>query len=194
VAQAARRKSRKGKGRKRGAGFPWGTLVVALVCAGILAALFVGARHNRPGEFGSGIRSLLQQEDTSGKAPKAPAVKKPPKPPPKVELDYHKVLPNMDDMMTGGNVLGDDESAEDDQPNHSYILQAGAYRAERDAQEMKAKLALVGFEAAVQRVSIQGKGTYYRVRMGPYHSKRKVLLDRKRLREKGFSALAVRLD
>jgi hypothetical protein len=30
--------------------------------------------------------------------------------------------------------------------------------------------------------------------MGPYHSKRKVLLDRKRLREKGFNALAIRLN
>ena len=194
MAQAARRKSRKTKGRKRGARFPWGTLIVALVCAGILGALYVGARHNQPGQFGSGIRSLMQQEDTPRQGPKAPVVKETPKPPPKVELDYHKVLPNMDDMMSDGNVIGNDEPTDEEHQNHRYILQAGSYRAQHDAEEMKAKLALIGFEAEVQRVRIQDKGTYYRVRMGPYHSKRKVLLDRKRLREKGFNALAIRLD
>lgn len=173
---------------------PWGTLVVALVCAAILGALYVGSRENRPGQFGSGIRSLLKKEEAPAPQVKSAVPAKAPKPAPEVKLDYHEVLPNMDEMMSDGNVISDDEPVEEEKPDSRYILQAGSYRSARDAEEMKAKLALAGFEAVVQRVSIQSKGMYYRVRMGPYESKRKVLLDRKRLAKLGINALAIRLD
>jgi len=173
---------------------PWGTLVVGLMCAAILAALYVGSREDRPGQFGSGIRSLLNKEEAPRVPAKSPVPAKAPKPAPEVKLDYHEVLPNMDNMMSDGDVITDDEPVEEEQPDRHYILQAGAYRSARDAEEMKAKLALAGFEAVVQRVSIRSKGMYYRVRMGPYDSKRKVLLDRKRLAKLGINALAIRLD
>lgn len=173
---------------------PWGTLVIGIVCAAILGALYMGSRENRPGQFGSGIRSLLKKEEASRPTTKSPAPDKAPKPAPKVKLDYHEVLPNMDNMMSDGDVITDDEPVEEEQPDRRYVLQAGAYRHARDAEEMKAKLALAGFEAVVQRVSIQSRGMYYRVRMGPYDSKRKVLLDRKRLGKLGINALAIRLD
>jgi len=52
----------------------------------------------------------------------------------------------------------------------TYWLQAGAFSEEREADNLKAKIALTGLEASVRPVSIPDKGTLYRVRLGPYQS------------------------
>ena len=51
-----------------------------------------------------------------------------------------------------------------------YWLQAGAFSEEREADNLKARIALTGLEANVRPVSIPDKGTLYRVRLGPYQS------------------------
>ena len=47
-----------------------------------------------------------------------------------------------------------------------YLLQAGAFKAQADAEAMKAKLALLGFNAAVSSADKDG-APVYRVRIGP---------------------------
>ena len=51
-----------------------------------------------------------------------------------------------------------------------YWLQAGAFTEEREADNLKAKIALTGLEATVRPVTVPDKGTLYRVRLGPYQS------------------------
>ncbi|MEO5676142.1 MAG: SPOR domain-containing protein [Usitatibacter sp.] len=51
-----------------------------------------------------------------------------------------------------------------------YWLQAGAFSEEREADNLKARIALTGLEASVRPVSIPDKGTLFRVRLGPYQS------------------------
>jgi cell division protein FtsN len=48
----------------------------------------------------------------------------------------------------------------------TYVLQAGSYRNQPDAERSRAKLALQGIESKVQRVSVD-QDTWYRVRVGP---------------------------
>jgi cell division protein FtsN len=48
-----------------------------------------------------------------------------------------------------------------------YWLQAGAFSEEKEADNLKAKIALTGLEASVRPVTIPEKGTLYRVRLGP---------------------------
>ncbi len=50
-----------------------------------------------------------------------------------------------------------------------YLVQAGAFQNADDAEKLKAKLALAGMEANVQKAEVPGKGIWYRVRLGPYH-------------------------
>jgi cell division protein FtsN len=52
----------------------------------------------------------------------------------------------------------------------TYWLQAGAFGDEKDADNLKAKIALSGLEASVKAADIPGKGVLYRVRLGPYQS------------------------
>ncbi len=56
------------------------------------------------------------------------------------------------------------------QAGATYFLQAGSFAKADEADRLKAKLAMMGMEAAVQTADVPGKGTYYRVRLGPYHS------------------------
>ena len=51
-----------------------------------------------------------------------------------------------------------------------YWLQAGAFSEEKEADNLKAKIALTGLEASVRPVTIPDKGTLFRVRLGPYQS------------------------
>jgi cell division protein FtsN len=48
------------------------------------------------------------------------------------------------------------------------ILQAGSFSNSNDAENLKAKLALLGVEANIQPATLPDKSVWYRVRLGPY--------------------------
>ncbi len=73
----------------------------------------------------------------------------------------------------------------------SYLLQAGAFRGQEDAESMKAKLALIGFEARIVTAEVNG-ATFYRVRVGPYGQIEDMNRARSRLAENGIEASVVR--
>ena len=52
-------------------------------------------------------------------------------------------------------------------PGH-YVVQVASFRNVKDADGLKAKLILLGFEPVVQGVVISGNEKRYRVRLGPY--------------------------
>ncbi len=81
------------------------------------------------------------------------------------------------------------ESRGDDRA--SYLLQAGAFRSSSDAEAMKARLALIGFEAKVLTAEVNGQ-TMYRVRIGPYAALDAMNRARARLAENGIEASVVR--
>jgi len=72
-----------------------------------------------------------------------------------------------------------------------YMLQAGAFRSSDDADNMRAKLALIGFEARISATEV-GAERLYRVRIGPYSQQDDVNLARFRLAENGIEASVVR--
>ncbi|MGY3266615.1 SPOR domain-containing protein [Lysobacter sp. HA35] len=74
-----------------------------------------------------------------------------------------------------------------------YILQAGAFQASGQAEELKAKIALLGVGARVESAKINGK-TVYRVRMGPYGSASELADAKRKLASGGLSAMAVRTN
>ena len=72
-----------------------------------------------------------------------------------------------------------------------YILQAGSYPDAKGADEIKAKLALLGFQAAVQPVTVNGK-QWHRVRLGPYASASDLESAKRSLGENGINAIALK--
>jgi cell division protein FtsN len=73
----------------------------------------------------------------------------------------------------------------------SYLLQAGAFKGQEDAEAMKAKLALVGFEARIVVAEVNAV-TFYRVRVGPFGKIEDMNKARSRLAENGIEASVVR--
>ena len=73
------------------------------------------------------------------------------------------------------------------------MLQAGSYASYADADRLKARLALAGLEAHIQKVTIQSRGDFYRVRLGPFIDLNKLAAVDKRLAEQGISAIRLRI-
>lgn len=72
-------------------------------------------------------------------------------------------------------------------------LQAGSFLSASDADNQKARLALMGAEARIQQVMLQDK-VWYRVRLGPYHKMDEVNHLRADLAKQGIDANVVRKD
>jgi cell division protein FtsN len=72
-----------------------------------------------------------------------------------------------------------------------YLLQVGAFPNPSDAETLKAKLAMQGFMASVQSVSVGGQ-TYHRVRLGPFRSATDLESTKQRLASAGINAIALK--
>jgi cell division protein FtsN len=72
-----------------------------------------------------------------------------------------------------------------------YLLQVGAFPNAADAETLKAKLAMQGFMANVQTVSVNGQ-TYHRVRLGPFPSATDLESTKQRLAGAGINAIALK--
>ena len=73
-----------------------------------------------------------------------------------------------------------------------FWLQAGAFQHVEEADNVKAKLALLGVEAAIQAVELATQGTLYRVRIGPMRTQEELEATRKRLSDNAISAEPVK--
>jgi cell division protein FtsN len=72
----------------------------------------------------------------------------------------------------------------------SYILQAGSFREFKDADGLRAKLALMGIESKVEKAKV-GNVIWNRVKMGPYAQMTSVSTIRARLRENGIDVIVM---
>ncbi|SFC61927.1 SPOR domain-containing protein [Massilia yuzhufengensis] len=75
--------------------------------------------------------------------------------------------------------------------SYIYYLQAGAFREMSDAENTRAKLALLGFEAAISDRSTDG-GVLHRVRVGPYNGVESMNKARAKLLDSGIDVAIVR--
>jgi cell division protein FtsN len=72
----------------------------------------------------------------------------------------------------------------------SYILQAGSFREFKDADSLRAKLALMGIESKVEKAQV-GNVVWNRIKMGPYTQMTSVSTIRTRLRENGIDVIVI---
>jgi len=74
-----------------------------------------------------------------------------------------------------------------------YLLQAGAFSNATDAESLKARIALLGLQAQVEKGNADGKPVH-RVRLGPYASASELAQIKQRLDNGGVTAQAVRIE
>lgn len=73
-----------------------------------------------------------------------------------------------------------------------YWLQAGSFAAPSDAEDLKARLALGGWEANVQEGNVPDKGVRYRVRLGPYDNPDELNRMKAELARRGFEVAVIK--
>jgi cell division protein FtsN len=73
-----------------------------------------------------------------------------------------------------------------------FWLQAGSFAMESDAENLKARLALAGWEAQVQQGQVPDKGVRYRVRLGPYDNTDELNRIKGELARRGFDVAVIR--
>lgn len=73
-----------------------------------------------------------------------------------------------------------------------FWLQAGSFASGEDAENLKARLALAGWEAAVQEASVPDKGVRFRVRLGPYDNTDELNRLKSELNRRGFEVAVIK--
>ncbi len=74
----------------------------------------------------------------------------------------------------------------------SYVLQVGSFRKLSEADRLRASLALIGLEADIQTVTVNGGETWHRVRLGPFRDLDALNATRTRLREHDMEAMVLK--
>lgn len=87
---------------------------------------------------------------------------------PEPQFDFYKILPNREVNISEWESVEDEKQDPGTQAPVMFVLQAGSFKQYGAADEIKAKLALMGVEADIQRVVINGQDVRHRVRIGPY--------------------------
>ncbi len=53
----------------------------------------------------------------------------------------------------------------------AYLVQTGSFRSQQDAERQRAEIAFQGLRARVDRIDLDTGSTWFRVNVGPYHSR-----------------------
>jgi cell division protein FtsN len=194
-----RERTKPNRGRRRCSGFFWF----------VTGAVF--------GAFGVALAWTLKERTPPSASPRPQTQAEPPTKP---SFVYHQLLPEME-VLVPDKELGaaspppkkrvpppsrKKESSTQTQPasqqaskpddtsstGSSYLIQVASFRTASDAEQLKAKLALLGVRAQIQQVKVNGK-SYHRVRAGPYGNKQTVNKARALLSSKGLETMTIKL-
>jgi cell division protein FtsN len=143
--------------------------------------------------LGAGIKNLVKSRAVSTGSPVSKDTKK--SSDPKPVFDFYTVLPEYETVVDEKQFIHEVQKPSRKQEAEStYILQAASYSSFKDADKLKAKLALNGLNSRIEKLSVEGKGQYYRVRLGPYSSTRTKKDVVKRLGELGIKPLHLKVE
>ena len=74
----------------------------------------------------------------------------------------------------------------------SYLIQVASFKSAKDADGLKARLALLGIESKVQTVKIDNEATWHRVQVGPIVGRDKVDMLQNKLKKNKLPSLLMR--
>ncbi|HEC13616.1 MAG TPA: hypothetical protein ENI80_10300 [Acidiferrobacteraceae bacterium] len=189
--QQARRKT-----KKTGAvGSPAWLMFVAGLGLGLFVALLVFLNTGERLNLGSGLKSLIEPRPATSKDTRT--VKKPQQPtalpkPAHPKFDFYTVLPEIESVLPNGvSEYAPNQHAEG--KDVSYVLQAASYARSADARKLKDKLWRNGLTSRIEKISIENRGNYYRVRLGPYDRLNNLDRDNQKLIALGIYAIRLKV-
>lgn len=109
-------------------------------------------------------------------------------------FDFYTILPGSESKVSKEEEIKIKEDVPEPAILTSYFLQVGAFQTGEEADNMKAKLALQGFEAIVQTATIPDKGVWHRVRVGPLSNLDQINKTKNDLVKNGFKADLIKVN
>lgn len=205
MAQARRTSPAKSKSGKSGGYLAGLVMLLAGMAIGSLATILWQGAQTADGGIGAGIRRIVESarqsqpgdEKNTGAQQAQPASRSTP-------FDFFTVLPEIE-VVTLAIAPAAEIATATQKPSaegknaapatgvSAYMLQAAAYRHHADADRLKATLALSGMVSVIQKVSIQGRGDFFRVRLGPYASYDEMVAAEQPLTQVGIKALRLKV-
>lgn len=182
--------------------------------AGVLIGLFIGLAaaigvaiyiNKSPSPFVEKVKpaeSPAQAQPAAPEAaaqapakPAAPQDGQPAKPAEKEKqrFEFYDILQGKEAPVTEQEVKASAARQPAGQLKENYFLQAGAFQTDGEADNLKAKLALMGVEAVIQTANIPDKGIWHRVRVGPFATIEELNQTRALLSKNGVQANLVKI-
>ena len=165
-------------------------VLVGVVAAAALFAFAHRPRHAapevpRPEPLRSALPNADAAEDSGDAAASGAA--------PGGHYDFYKMLPHFEVVVPEKerDVKQDVPTANIQRPG-VYVLQAGSYRTEAEADRVAKQLSLEGIEAKVQRVAVD-TDVWYRVRIGPISKLDELNRMRHRLESADVDSIVIRV-
>ena len=112
----------------------------------------------------------------------------------KSRYDFFTVLPEMEVVVPEQELTERSAPPSADAPagdTDTYLLQVGSFQSSSDADQLKARLALLGIVAQIQSVTVND-ATWHRVRIGPVQGARQADEIRRQLQNGGIDSLVMK--
>ena len=177
---------------KSGGGLLLGLFIGFLLGVGLAAAIAIYffktpvpfLNKAKPPEKAAPVPSGLTELPKSGRAEET-----------KPRFDFYRILPGQEETVTEQQLKRAAQAAAKAGAlaKDTYFLQAGAFQNPADADNLKARLALLGLEASVEPTNLPDKGVWYRIRLGPYANVDEINRVRAQLVQNGFDASLVKI-
>lgn len=177
--------------------------------AGVLIGLFVGLAaaigvavyiNKSPSPFVEKVKPAARPEQQAAQEPAAPVQPAPAapadksaKPVEKQRFEFYDILQGKEAPVTEQEVKASAAQQPAGKLKENYFLQAGAFQTDGEADNLKAKLALMGVEAQIQTANIPDKGVWHRVRVGPFANIEELNKTRGLLSKNGIQATLVKI-
>lgn len=171
-------------------GIPGWVWLAAGVLLGLALSVFVLVRQG-----GLDAERLVPRPNPAAQAPRSseePVAQRRDPEPKKPRYDFYTILPEKEVVVPEAEITAPASAARPASAGERYLLQVGAFRDPRDADALKARLALLGLVARVQADSIEGT-QWHRVRLGPYDTLPELDAVRRQLVQNQIEALAIKV-
>jgi cell division protein FtsN len=114
--------------------------------------------------------------------------------PPAPTFDFYTILPNREVNLSEWVESAPQAAAPTAEDAGLLILQVGSFKTFEAADQIKAELALIGIDADIQRVVINGQDVLHRVRIGPFRDAAALEKSRQTLAANKLDFLLLRLE
>ncbi len=164
--------------------------------------------------IGTGLISLFSDDDRSDSTGlSSPDVRSVEEPVPEVTFSFHEMLMEEEYVLPPSQEKPKETAAKKEpasaataksqpavtpaQPvsdnGYEFVIQVGSFRKFEEADSVKAQLALHGMRSYIQKVTVEGRGEFYRVRLGPFAKYEQLETTTQQLVTQGYRPLRYRV-